>query len=254
MNAFSSPAAIGRGSRRRWLVAAALAAALGGLSACGGGGDDEPTASLRFINATQDVDFLDVHVDGFFAVGGLSARLGYTGYGRVFADGTSVEVARTGWLGSLGRFSTSLPANTLASGVLLGSTSSGLVYRPLLENEPVGDPATTRLRLLNAVPGTASYSLFLTGDTDPLVPGNEAFESARFDELSGFRAVAAARYRVRVIRDDDPALLVFDFTGLTLRGGQSGTFVLAPTPGSSRLNLGLFVQGEQGLVMANQAP
>ncbi len=242
------------GLRRRWLVVAVLAASLGSLSACGGGGGDEATASLRFINATRDVEFLDVHVDGVFSVGGLAARLGNTGYGRVLANGNTVEVTRTGWLGSLGRFSTSVPANTLGSGVFLGSASSGLVYRPLPENEPVGDPATARLRLLNAVPGTASYSLFLTGDTDPVVPGNEALETSGFDELSGFRAVSAARYRVRVIRDDDPALVVFDFTGLTLRGGQSGTFVLAPTPGSTRLNLGLFVQGEQGVVLANQAP
>jgi len=239
--------------RRRWLALMLLAPLLA-LSACGGSSDDEAVASLRFVNATQDIDRLDIYIDGFYEVGALPARLGQTGYGGVFASDLQVDVARSGTLTSVGRFTLSLAADSLNTAVLIGNGTSGIVYRPLNENEPVGDAASTRLRLLNALPGTVPHQLYLTGDTDPLVPGQELFESARFDDLGSFRTVAAGRYRVRVIRNGDPAAVVFDFTGLTLNGGQSGTFILAPTPGSDRLNLGLFMQGTSGLVMANQAP
>lgn len=240
-------------TRRRALLTG-LAAPSILLPACGGGGDENPVANLRFVNATSEAGPLDVYIDGVREVRALPARSTSTGYGRTSADGASVEVTGSGSPTPLGRFTASAPANTLNTGVLLGNAADGLVYRQLAETEPLGDPASTRLRLLNGLPGTDRHQLFLTAELDPVTPGQELFSSRQFNELGAFRSVNSARYRVRIIRNGDPAAVVFDFTGLTLTGGESGTWILAPVPGTGQVSLALFMQGASGLVLTNQLP
>jgi hypothetical protein len=175
-------------NRRRWLLGSAgLAAALAG---CGGGIDDD--VRLRAVNATEDIDSIDIdYNDWTFA---FDVRQG--------GDVTSYAQRQVLVIGAFGLFEVfrardslrlyddnrSLPEGDTASVVVMGGRDAGIRLRLLDEDaDPPFNGDRLRLRVLHALPGVGALDVHLTAADTPrgqpaspqtVAPGGATSDSA----------------------------------------------------------------------------
>lgn len=236
-------------NRRRWLLAGAgVAAALAG---CGGGIDDD--VRLRAVNATEDIDSIDVdYNDWTFA---FDVRQG--------GDVTSYAQKRLLVIGAAGLFevfrardslrlydsSRSLPEGDTASVVVMGGRDAGIRLRLIDEDaDPPFNGDRLRLRVLHALPGVGALDVHLTGADTPLNgrPADWALDG--YDELSAFveRPAGASATRLRVTRRGDTSSVLFDNRSFDPNGGSVGALALVPGSGSQRIAVTALPHGGTG--------
>lgn len=227
-------------NRRRWLLGSA--ATLATLAGCGGGLDDD--VRLRAVNATEDIDSIDVdYNDWTFA---FDVRQGgdATGYQqrKLLAIGAFglFEVFRARDSLRLYNTSRSLPDADSASVVVFGSRDDGLHLRLLDEDaEGPADGTRARVRVLHVLPGRGALDVHLTALDTPLAGRAADWSLDGYDDLSVFvdRPTGAAGRRLRITRRGDPAAVLFDNRSIDLDGGRAGALVLAPASGRSGISV-----------------
>lgn len=222
--------------RRRWLLGGAVALAL--LSGCGGGLDDD--VRLRAVNATEDIDAIDVDFnDWTFA---FDVRQG--------GDSTSYAQRPLLEIGGFGLFevfrardalrlysaSRSLPAGDTGSVVVFGSRDAGLGMRLIDEDaDPPADGTRVRLRVLHVLPGAGALDVHLSAADTGLAGRAPDWTLDGYDTLTVFveRPNGAAATRLRVTRRGQPQELLYDTRSFSLANGAVGTLVLGPGAGGS---------------------
>lgn len=227
-------------TRRRWLLGSA--GLLAALSGCGGGLDDD--VRLRAVNATEDIDAIDVdYNDWTFA---FDVRQG--------GDSTGYAHRRLWELGGFGQFEVfrardslrlysvnrSLPDADTASVVVFGGRDEGVHLRLLDEDAGgPGDGSRVRLRVLHVLPGRGPLDVHLTTVDAPLAGRAADWSLDGFDDLSAFveRPVGSAGRRLRITRRGDPSALLFDNRSFDVDGGRAGALVLAPGSRGAGINV-----------------
>ena len=220
-------------NRRRWLLGSA--ATLATLAGCGGGLDDD--VRLRAVNATEDIDSIDVEYnDWAFA---LDVRQG--------GDTTGYEERKLLAIGAVGLFevyrardslrlesaSRSLPDSDSASVVVHGSRDEGVRIRLLDEDaEGPADGTRARLRVLHMLPGRGALDVHLSAVDAPLAGRAADWSLDGYEDLSSFvdRPTGAQGRRLRITRRGDAAAVLFDHASIDLDGGRAGALVILPGP------------------------
>lgn len=224
--------------RRRWLIGSA--GLLTTLAGCGGGVDDD--VRLRAVNATEDLDAIDVDYNEWnFA---YDVRQG--GDATAYDERKVLVVGAFGWFevfrarDSLRLYtaSHSLPDADSASVVVFGGRDRGIGLR-LLDEDAAGpaDGSQVRLRVMHALPDRGAIDVHFTALDAPLAGRPADWSLEGYEDLTVFvdRPTGASGRRLRLTRRGDPSSVLFDNRAFDLAGGRAGTLVLAPAAERGRI-------------------
>jgi len=243
-------------SPRRQLLAR-IASGVGlasALSACGGGELDDD-ATLRAVNATVDVDSIDVQFNDWrfassVAHGGEASNYARRKLWTVGPRGP-FEVRRAGGSTVLLRDTKTLPDGDTASVVVMGNLTTGLRLRVIGEDTVRPGVGSARLRLLHAWPLVGPVDAFVTHADQTLAGRDPNHRLAAYESLSAYADVSGVG-RLRITPAGRTDLVLFDSASIGLAANQVATLVISPAPGAARAAVAVLPQGLPAYVLANK--
>ena len=228
----------------RWLRYLVALSATIALASCGGSEDEATNASIRVINATADVESIDLTREG------LDAANDDDGEQRLFAavarDSQSdyVSLLEGNWRLRLKRVDAS--SSLFVSATALAGDESYTVlaygregdYRVVSviddEDEPTSGKA--KVRVFNAAPDAGTLDVYLTESTAALEDTIPTMASASSHSFGFYTTVDRRTYRLRVTAVNDKTDVRLDVEGLELADKARVTIVLQPGPGGVLVN------------------
>ncbi|BAL95170.1 DUF4397 domain-containing protein [Rubrivivax gelatinosus] len=238
---------------RRGLFALFAASALV-LSACGGGGSSSGSAQLRVLNASSDVDSVDVDVDGTTEFSAVAADA-VTGYTKLDADTYTLKVRANGATSTLVTGSYTLAKSKHYTGVVWGR-SGALKFVTLPEDSDTDDidDGYGQLRVYNATTDAGSFDVYLTQEDADLADASALASSVSSATLGSYKDVGIGTYRLRVTTAGDSDDVRLDVSGITINEHEYSTLIITAGTGGVLVNGAVLVQqGDMTLAKNTQA-
>lgn len=240
--------------KRRSLLSSGGALALAAvLPACGGsGGSSSGSYRLRLINASPDFASLDLYLDSTLSITG-------TAFGSASAYVTSGTTSVTTALAATG--SSSYAASTSRSitagrdyTMVAYGWSSGLKTQLFADAETAANSGETKLRIIHAATDAGSIDVYLTGEADSLSSSSPLNASVGAGNATGYTAVKAGTYRLRITGAGNVDDVRMDVSGVSLTSTQVLSLITVPGR-SGVLVSGLLAQqgGDVTALAGNQA-
>jgi subtilisin-like proprotein convertase family protein len=242
------------GRSARWLVAAC---AIMAATACGGDDDvSTGSGSLRVINATADVDAIDLTVEGVddsndddgeqrFAAGVL--RDGQTEYASINNGTWRVRLKRTDANSSLALNAVGINKDERHTLFAYGREGDYRLYAALdVEDEP--SAGKSKVRIFNAAVDAGSVDVYLTETSAQLNDTLATASNVATARLDNYVTLARGTYRLRVTAAGDKNDVRLDVDGVELADKSRVTIVLQSGPGGVLVNT--LISQYQGQVSA----
>jgi len=222
-------------ARRRRALAATLASAL--LAACGGGGDDDDdrgAALLRLVNATADIESIDLTVDGdasdetrqFSAI----ARDAQSDFVNLSSGTYTLRGKRAGASTTLALNAHLLDPGKHYTAFVYGREGDYRLYAAL---EDQAEPASGRavLRVFNTAPDAGNVDVYLTESDVSLDDVTPTVANVGAAMLSNYIQVDRGTWRLRVTGRGEPRDVRLDVAALELSDRARTTLALQPGSG-----------------------
>lgn len=228
----------------RWIRYLVALSATIVLAACGGSEDEKANASIRVINATADVESIDLTREG------LDDANNDDGEQRIFTgvarDGKSdyVTLVEGTWRLRLKRADAS-SSLSLSSAALTGNESYTVFaygregdYRivSVIDDEDEPNSGKAKVRVFNAAPDAGTLDVYLTESTAALEDTIPTVTSASGNSFGFYTTVDQRTYRLRVTAVNDKTDVRLDVERLELADKARVTIVLQPGPGGVLVN------------------
>lgn len=214
-------------------------------TACGGSDDDDgDNGSLRVVNATADVDSIDLTIEGVdddnddeeerrFAE--AVARDGQTDYVAIGDGNWRVRLKRAGASSSLALNSAAISSDERYTLFAYGREGDYRLYAAIDdEDEPSSGKA--KVRVFNAAADAGSVDVYLTESNASLDDTIPTASNVAGATLGFYSTVDRGTYRLRVTAINDKDDVRLDVEGLELANLSRVTIVLQPGPGGVLVN------------------
>ena len=225
------------------------------MSGCGGGNPDDD-ATLRAVNATSDVESIDLRFNDWLFAGAIGRGAMVSAYARrsLWSVGPAgwLEVSRAGSTSALLEATHSLPKGDTASVVVMGSLGAGLKLRVVDEDAQRPGSQAVRLRLLHAWPAVGALDVYVTSSGQTLAGRAPDGTVGVYEDLSAFGNPLPGS-RLRITPRGEPDRILFDNPSTGFAGDQVVTLVLAPAQGPSRAAVAVLPSNGAGYVLINHA-
>lgn len=233
---------------RRAALLMALTSSL--LAACGGGSDDG-SASLRMINATADVDALDLTIDNddideTRQIAGV-ARDGQSEYSEIADKNFTLRVKRAGASSTLAITSGKFDKGKRHQLIAFGREGD---YRVLTAVDDEDEPSAgkAKLRVLNAAADAGALDVYLTETEGALADTLPTISSVGGGQLSSYNTLDRRSYRLRITAAGDKDDLRLDLPAIEL--GDKARLTLIVQPGAGGVLVHTLVSQYQGAITA----
>jgi Domain of unknown function (DUF4397) len=215
------------------------------VSACGGSSDDDSgNGSLRVVNATADVDSIDLTIEGLdddndddgetrFAE--AVARDGQSEYAPIGDGNWRVRLKRAGASSSLALNSAAIDNDERYTLFAYGREGDYRVVAAL-DDEDEPSAGKSKVRVFNAAADAGSVDVYLTetnASLDDTIPTASNVAGAT---LGFYSEIDRGTYRLRVTALNDKDDVRLDVEGLALDDLSRVTIVLQPGPGGVLVN------------------
>ncbi len=218
------------------------------LAACGGSGSGGGDAQWRVLNLTGDLPSVDVYSDttNTPAFSGVATGV-VSQYSTIAAATYVMRVAATGNTNTLFSGSYTLSANQHYTGLVWGSTGA-LQFATLPEDDDTTLIAAgnSQVRVYNATTGSGALDVYLTQNIADLTNATPTVSAVTSAALSGYKALVAGTYRLRVTSAGNPGDVRLDVPAVTLTAQQDASVIITSGSGGVLVNGALLVQ--QGAV------
>jgi len=216
------------------------------VAACGGGDDDDGNGSLRVINATADVDSIDVTVEGLdddndddgekrFAA--AVARDGQSEYATIGDGNWRLRLKRAGASSSLALSSAAITKDERYTVFAYGREGDYRIYAAFdgdEEDEPASGKA--KIRVFNAAADAGSVDVYVTESSASLDDTIATASGVAGATMGFYTTIDSGTFRLRVTGIKDKADIRLDVEGLVLPSKGRVTIVLQPGPGGVLVN------------------
>lgn len=219
------------------LLAVAMTAFV--VAACGGSDDDDGNSSVRLINATADIESIDLTVDNDDIderreIAGV-ARDGQSGYSGVGNDTYTIRMKRAGASSTLALNSATFEKDERYTVFAYGREGEYKIYAAIDdEDEPSSGQA--KVRVFNAAPDAGSVDVYLTEEDTSLDDIVATSDNVAGATLGYYNTIDRGTYRLRVTGLNDKDDIRLDVSGLELADKARVTLVLQPGPGGVLVN------------------
>ncbi|HVK31728.1 MAG TPA: DUF4397 domain-containing protein [Burkholderiaceae bacterium] len=237
---------------RRRLLGVPLALSTLSLAACGGGDDDDSsgggTANVRLLNVMVDVPSADVAVDTTAWFSGVAVDT-VSDYDDKPTDTVTLLLRAAGstttLLGSSQGFGGGLSYTLIA----WGRSTAPQMWK-LEENSNTSEitDGKGRVRVFGATQDVGLLDVYLTGATADLASSTPVFTGTGEGAGTGYAAVTAGTYRLRVTTSGNPDDVRLDVASVTVAATKYATLVLTAGVGGTLVNAYLLEQ--QGALTA----
>lgn len=243
---------------RRVFVIGTLACASAALlvvAGCGGSSDDDDSsAQVRVLNATVEMDAIDITLDSsetdetVFAA--AVAADAVDGYRTLAVDSYTVRLRRAGTLTTLATTGI-LPSKDYSHTLVAHGLDGALGVRLLTDEEAEPSAGRAKVRIFNSGSTSGTVDVYLTDtstaiDSVPPTLGNVAAAA-----VSVFTDLPQGDYRLRITARDDKSQVLLDVAGLPLADKSITTLVLQPTAGGVLMSLLALPQKGQPVAYKN---
>lgn len=218
------------------------------LAACGSSSSSGGDAQWRVLNLTGDLPSVDVYSDTTNTPAFSGVATGVVSSYSTIASGTYVvRVAASGNTNTLFSGSYTLSANQHYTGLVWGSTGA-LQFATLPEDDDTTLIATgnSQVRVYNATAGSGALDVYLTQNIADLTNATPTVSGVASAALSGYKALVAGTYRLRVTSAGNPGDVRLDVPAVTLTAQQDASIIITSGAGGVLVNGALLVQ--QGAV------
>ena len=218
------------------------------LAACCSSSSSGGDAQWRVLNLTGDLPLVDVYSDTTSTPAFSGVATGVVTNYSTIASGTYVmRVAATGNTNTLFSGSYTLSANQHYTGLVWGSTGA-LQFATLPEDDDTTLIATgnSQVRVYNATAGSGALDVYLTQNIADLTNATPTVSGVASAALSGYKALVAGTYRLRVTSAGNPGDVRLDVPAVTLTAQQDASIIITSGSGGVLVNGALLVQ--QGAV------
>jgi hypothetical protein len=220
------------------------------LTACGGG-DDE--TEVRLINATSDIESLDMTADNddmdetriFASV----ARDGQSEYTNLDDASYTVRLKRAGATATSASASVSLNNEQRHTLVAYGREGS-LRVTTLSDEEDEPSSGQLKLRIFNTSSDTGAVDVYLTEASTSIDGVAPTFSAVAASSMSGFSEVTRGTYRLRVTAKDDKSDIRLDLSDVVLGDKEIVTLLLRS--GSGGVLVHALISQQQGSLAARK--
>lgn len=219
---------VGQWPRFAFVLALSITAA-----SCGGGGDDG-NGQIRLVNATLDVDSIDMTVDtsdiAETRVLSSVTRDGQSEYVGLSTSTYTLRAKRSGLSSTLAVGAAGIQKDKRHTAFAYGREGD---YRiaTVLEDEDLPAVGNTSVRVLNAAPDAGPLDIYIT-ESDSLLENTVPIASnVAGGALSGFNTIDSATYRLRVTGASDKEDIRLDVASLRLDSQSRVTLVIQPGVG-----------------------
>jgi Domain of unknown function (DUF4397) len=226
----------------RWLAAACATIV---LAACGGSDDDDGgNASMRVINATADVEQIDLTTEGLdddndnsgeTAFATAVALDGQTDYASIGDGNWRVRMKRAGNSSSLALGSAAIGGGERYTLFAYGREGDYRLYAAL-DDEDEPSSGKSKVRVFNAAADAGSVDVYLTESNASLDDTLATASNVAGATLGFYNTVDRGTYRLRVTAGNDKDDVRLDVEGLELADLSRVTIVLQPGPGGVLVN------------------
>jgi Domain of unknown function (DUF4397) len=226
----------------RWLFAAC---AIIVVTACGGSDEDNGNdGNLRVVNATADVESIDLTIEGLdddndddgetrFAE--AVARDGQSDYTQIGDGNWRVRLKRAGASSSLALGSAAIGNDDRYTLFAYGREGDYRVYAAL-DDEDEPSSGKSKVRVFNAAADTGSVDVYLTESNAALDDTIPTASNVAGATLGFYSTIDRGTYRLRVTAINDKDDMRLDVEGLELGDQSRVTIVLQPGPGGVLVN------------------
>lgn len=233
--------------RRGLSVLFAVSALL--LSACGGGGGGSGSAQLRVLNASTDVDSIDLDVDGTTEFSAVASDT-VTEYSKFDADSYTLKVRANGGSSTLVTGTYSVAKSKHYTGIVWGRSGAlKLVTLPEDSDTDDIDDGYGELRVYNATTDAGSLDVYLTQDDADLADSSALASSVGSSTLGSYKDVGVGTYRLRVTSAGDVDDVRLDVSGITINEYEYSTLIITAGSGGVLVN-GMLLTQQGGLTLA----
>lgn len=229
---------------KRHLIGLLAALPLALLSACGGGSDGND-ASVRLVNASAGYESLDLYVDDTLEISSIDfgAASGYTNVtagdvDKVFtaADSTTTLLTKSDNLAASAKYT-----------IVAFGAEGALRSVNFADDEDAAKSGETKVGVYNAAVGAGSLDIYLTGEDESLESSEPIHASVAESSSSGsgYVAVDAGTYRLRITAAGDTSDVRLDLSGVTLSSTKVLNLVTTTGNGGVLINaIGIVQDGE----------
>ncbi|MBK1688340.1 DUF4397 domain-containing protein [Rubrivivax gelatinosus] len=237
---------------RRGMYALFAASALL-LAACGGGSSDG-SAQLRVLNASTDVDSIDLDVDGTTEFSAVASDA-VTAYTKIDADSYTLKVRANGASSTLVTGTYSLSKSKHYTGIVWGRSGAlKLVTLPEDSDTDDIDDGYGQLRVYNATTDAGSFDVYLTQEDADLADSSALASSVSSSTLGSYKDVGIGSYRLRVTTAGDVDDVRLDVSDITINEYEYSTLIITAGTGGVLVNgLVLVQQGDLTTAKNTQA-
>ena len=220
------------------------------LAACGSSSSSGGDAQWRVLNLTlaSDLPSVDVYSDTTSTPAFSGVTTGVVSNYSTIASGTYVvRVGATGNTNTLFSGSYTLSPNQHYTGLVWGSTGA-LQFATLPEDDDTTLIAAgnSQVRVYNATAGSGALDVYLTQNISDLTNATPTVSGVTSAALSGYKALVAGTYRLRVTSAGNPGDVRLDVPAVTLTAQQDASIIITSGAGGVLVNGALLVQ--QGAV------
>jgi hypothetical protein len=229
---------------RRRLLGVPLALSAVSLAACGGGSDDENTghSNVRLLNLMSDVASLDLWVDDarWFA---SAASDTLTDYIDVDDDTFDLDLRSAGSSSTLLSSEQGFGEDLHYTLVAWGRAGAPRLWK-LEENQDEDDLDDGKggLRVYGATEDIGLLDVYLTAESTDLADATALYTGTGEGTASGYLAVSAGTYRLRVTGAGDSDDLRLDLSGIVVAAGVYTTLILSAGAGGTLVHACLLDQ------------
>jgi hypothetical protein len=239
-------------SRRR-LLGMPLALSTLSLTACGGGGDSGSssgggTANVRLLNVLMDVPSVDLAVGTTAWFSGVASDT-VSSYAQKATDTVSLELRAASSTTTLLTSSQGFGSGLYYTLVAWGRSGAPQMWK-LEENSKTADitDGKGRVRVFGGTQEIGLLDVYLTGDTADLASATPNFTGTGEGAATGYAAVTAGTYRLRVTGTGNPDDVRLDVSGVVIPATKYVTLVL--TAGAGGMLVNAYLLEQQGALTA----
>jgi hypothetical protein len=219
----------------RWITRTSYVLLALGFAISSGCDDDDPvapgtqSARLRVLHGSPDGPAVDVLVDGQVVQNGLTFK-DYSPYLQVAAGARNIKVRASANPSLVVIDATpTLAANTDYT-VIARNEVATIEAWLLTDDNTAPSTGQVKLRLVHAAPGAPTVDIYVTEPSADLSASTPVLSDVPYAVASGYLAVPAGTYRVRVVPANTTTVAI-DSGSLTLSAGQIRTAVAVDAPG-----------------------
>jgi hypothetical protein len=231
-----------------WIRILASVSAVVAMAACGGG-DDDGNGQLRLVNATLDVETIDLTVDtsdiAETRVISEVARDGQSTYVGLSEATYTLRAKRAGLSSTLAVGAAGVQKDQRYTAFAYGREGD---YRiaTTLEDEDAPAAGNASVRVLNAAPDAGALDVYITESDSPLENTVPVASNVGGGTLSAFNTIDAGTYRLRVTGVSDKEDIRLDVPALALASQARVTLVIQPGRGGVLVDV-LISQYQSGI-------